>query len=158
MYIKDTCGTYRKATPSEILDAAQAAARQLFRRGRQLTCVADSKAAILAQIGQKESEVFACLFLDNRHRVIAFEELFQGTIDGAPVYPREIVRRAIHHNAAAIVLAHNHPTGIAEPSTADKGITARIEDAMKLIDVRVLDHIIVGSAGETYSFTESGLI
>ena len=102
-------------------------------------------------------EVFACLFLDNRHRVIVFEELFRGTIDGASVQPREVVRRALQHNAAAVILSHNHPSGVAEPSRADIQLTRRLTEALALIDVRVLDHIVVGD-GEGVSFAERGLI
>ena len=102
-------------------------------------------------------EVFACLFLDNRHRVIAAEELFRGTIDGASVHPREVVRRAIAHNAAAVILAHNHPSGVAEPSAADVAITRRLRDALALVDVRVLDHLIVGEATPV-SLAERGLV
>jgi DNA repair protein RadC len=91
-------------------------------------------------------EVFACLFLDNHHRMIAFEELFRGSIDGASVHPREVVRRCLAHNAAAVILAHNHPSGVAEPSQADRTITLRLRDALGLIDVRVLDHIVIGDA------------
>ncbi len=102
-------------------------------------------------------EVFACLFLDNRHRVIAFEELFNGTIDGASVHPREVVRRVLHFNAAAVILAHNHPSGVSEPSRADVQLTRRLVDALALVDVRVLDHFIVGD-GPGVSFAERGLI
>ena len=102
-------------------------------------------------------EVFACLFLDNRHRVIAYEELFRGTIDGASVHPREVVRRALHHNAAALILAHNHPSGVAEPSEADRQITLRLKEALALIDVRVLDHIVVG-CNQTSSLAELGVL
>jgi DNA repair protein RadC len=94
-------------------------------------------------------EVFACLFLDNRHRVIAFEELFRGTIDGASVHPREVVRRCLAHNAAAVIFAHNHPSGVAEPSAADRAITLRLRDALVLIEVRVLDHFVIGSGMPT---------
>ncbi len=104
-------------------------------------------------MSEKLQEVFAIVFLDNRHRVIAYEELFYGTIDGASVHPREIVRKALEHNAAAVILAHNHPSGIAEPSTADERLTSRVREALGLIDVRVLDHIIVGG-DTTYSFAE----
>ncbi len=102
-------------------------------------------------------EVFACLFLDNRHQVICFEELFSGTIDGASVYPREVVKRALQHNAAALILAHNHPSGVAEPSQADRNITRRLAEALSLVDIRVLDHIVVGD-GQLVSFAERGLI
>jgi DNA repair protein RadC len=100
-------------------------------------------------------EVFACLFLDNQHRLIHFGELFRGTIDGASVYPREVVKQALQHNAAAVILAHNHPSGIAEPSQADIQITKRIQSALQLVDIRVLDHIIVGDA-ETTSLAQQG--
>ncbi len=102
-------------------------------------------------------EVFACLFLDNRHRVIRYEELFQGTIDGASVHPREVVRRVIATNAAAVIFAHNHPSGVAEPSQADLRITQRLKDALALIDVRVLDHLIIGD-GQGTSLAERGLL
>ena len=101
--------------------------------------------------------MFACLFLDNRHRLIRFEELFRGTIDGASVHPREVVRQALAHNAAALILAHNHPSGVAEPSGADRQITRRLVDALALVDVRVLDHLVVGR-GEAFSFAEQGLL
>jgi len=102
-----------------------------------------------SRIGAHPYEVFACLFLDQRHRVIAFEELFRGSIDGASVHPREVVRRCLAHNAAAVILAHNHPSGVAEPSQADRDITAELKRALALIDVRVLDHFIVGSGAPT---------
>ncbi|KAA6185315.1 JAB domain-containing protein [Thiohalocapsa marina] len=102
-------------------------------------------------------EVFACLFLDNRHRVIQYREIFRGTIDGASVHPREVVREAIHWNAAAVIFAHNHPSGVAEPSQADLRITQRLKDALDLVDVRVLDHIIIGEDKGT-SFAERGLL
>jgi DNA repair protein RadC len=104
-----------------------------------------------------EREVFGCLFLDNRHRLIAVEEMFLGTIDGASVHPREVVKRALKLNAAAVILAHNHPSGVAEPSQADELITARIRDALALVDIRVLDHLVVGGTTVT-SFAERGLI
>lgn len=102
-------------------------------------------------------EVFACLFLDNRHRVIEYRELFRGTIDGASVHPREVVREAMRWNAAAVIFAHNHPSGVAEPSQADLRITEQLRDALALVDVRVLDHIVIGDGGGT-SFAERGLL
>ncbi len=102
-------------------------------------------------------EVFACLYLDNQHRFLQFDELFRGTIDGASVYPREVVKSALKHNAAAVILAHNHPSGIAEPSQADIHITKRIKSALELVDIRVLDHIIVGDA-EVTSLAQRGCI
>lgn len=102
-------------------------------------------------------EVFACLFLDNQHRMIAFEELFRGTIDGASVYPREVVKQALQHNAAAVIFAHNHPSGVAKPSQADIHITRRLKSALELVDIRVLDHIIVGD-DEPLSMAQLGQI
>ena len=103
-----------------------------------------------------EREHFVVMFLNSQHQMIACEVLFTGTIDGAAVYPREIVRAVLLHNAAAIILAHNHPSGVCEPSMADKNITQRIVDGCKLMEIRVLDHIVVGK--DCYSFAESGLI
>lgn len=110
-----------------------------------------------AQLRHQLREVFAVLFLDNQNRLITYEELFFGTIDGASVYPREVVRRAMAHNAAAVILAHNHPSGVAEPSQADQRITQRLQAALELIDVRVLDHMVVGDT-EVISFAERGLL
>ncbi len=97
------------------------------------------------------------MFLDNRHRVLAFEELFQGTVNGTAVYAREVVRRALAHNAAAVIFAHNHPSGAAEPSPADEVLTTRLQEALALIDVRVLDHIVIGDR-EVVSFSDRGLL
>ena len=110
-----------------------------------------------SQLRHRQQEVFAALFLDSQHRLLAFEELFQGTIDGASVYPREVVKKALKYNAAALILAHNHPSGIAEPSQADRRITRRLQDALELVDIRVLDHMVVGD-GEVFSFAERGLL
>ncbi|QEQ97886.1 RadC family protein [Neptunomonas concharum] len=110
-----------------------------------------------AQLRHYQQEVFACLFLDNKHRVIRFETLFFGTIDAASVYPREVVKKALSLNAAALILAHNHPSGVAEPSIADQQITQRLVSACQLVDVRILDHMIVGDS-EVVSFAERGLI
>jgi len=105
----------------------------------------------------QEREVFGVMFLDNRHRLISLEEMFAGTVDGASVHPREVVKRALKLNAAAVILAHNHPSGVAEPSQADELITARIRDALALVDIRVLDHLIVGGTTVT-SLAERGSI
>jgi DNA repair protein RadC len=110
-----------------------------------------------AQLAGRHQEVFVALFLDTRHRLIAAEELFFGTVDGASVYPREVVRRALHHNASALIFAHNHPSGVAEPSRDDEAITRRLREALQLIDVRVLDHVVVG-AGSAVSMAERGLL
>lgn len=126
-------------------------------RGEPLTSPATTRRYLEIQLRDYGQEVFACLLLDNRHRVIAFEELFHGTINGASVYPREVVKIALKHNAAAMIFAHNHPSGVAEPSAADRDITKRLVEALGLIDVRVLDHVVVGE-GESVSFSEQGLL
>ena len=122
-----------------------------------LTSPALTRNYLSAKLAGRPYEVFCCLYLDNQHRVLKFEELFRGTIDGASVYPREVVKNTLDNQAAAVIFAHNHPSGIAEPSQADKQITSRLIDALALIDVRVLDHIIVGN-GELTSFAERGLL
>lgn len=103
-----------------------------------------SRDYVRLQLADRTSEVFCCLWLDNRHQVLQFDEMFQGTIDGASVHPREVVKAGLAHNAAAVILVHNHPSGIAEPSQADIRITERLKDALSLVDIRVLDHLIVG--------------
>jgi DNA repair protein RadC len=128
-----------------------------LQRGDTLTSPTETRHYLSAQLRHREREVFACLYLDNRHRVLGYEELFFGTIDGASVHPREVVRRAIAHNAAAVILAHNHPSGVAEPSRSDEEITRRLQEALALIDVRVLDHMIVGDGAIT-SLAERGVI
>jgi len=112
--------------------------------GQEIKSPADSRQFLLAKLRDRPHEIFCCMFLDNRHRVLAFEELFRGTIDAAPVYPREIVKYALSCNAAAVILAHNHPSGVAEPSQSDEAITRRIREALELIDVRLLDHFVIG--------------
>lgn len=118
---------------------------------------ATTKKYLICKMSELKSEVFGMLMLDSQHRVIKSQNLFNGTIDGASVYPREVVRAALEANAAAVILYHNHPSGMPEPSMADRQITRRLVDALALIDVRVLDHIIVGGT-TTRSFAEDGLI
>ena len=124
-------------------------------RGEPLTSPATTKAALLARLRSLPHEVFACLFLDNRHRVIGFEEMFRGAIDAATVHPREAAKRALELNAAAVVATHNHPSGVAEPSQSDRAITSRLRDALALVDVRLIDHFVIGD-GKTVSFAERG--
>jgi DNA repair protein RadC len=128
-----------------------------LQRGDALTSPEETRRYLTIRLRGYPAEVFACLFLDNRHRVIEYEELFFGTIDGASVHPREVVRRALRHNAAAVILAHNHPSGISEPSQADIQITRRLRDVLNLIDVRVLDHLVIGD-GPATSLAERGLL
>jgi DNA repair protein RadC len=139
-----------------VLEMARRHLSEGLRREGALSGPGDARRLLALQLRDRPYEVFACLFLDTRHRVIAFEELFRGTIDGASVHPRELVRRALEHNAAAVILAHNHPSGVAEPSAADRQITTRLKDALALVDVRVLDHCVVGD--EIVSFAERGLL
>lgn len=116
----------------------------------------DTRNFLRLKLSELEHEVFAVVFLNNRHGVIAYEEMFTGTIDGAAVYPREVVKAALRHNAAAVILAHNHPSGITNPSESDKNLTQRLKNALVLVDVRVLDHLIVGH--DITSFAELGLM
>lgn len=126
-------------------------------RGDALTDPAQAAEFVARRLRALPHEVFACLFLDTRHRVIAFEELFRGTIDGAEVHPREVLKRCLAHNAAAIILAHNHPSGSSEASAADRAVTARLKQALALADIRLLDHFIIGDGAPT-SMAQRGWI
>ena len=130
---------------------------ELMQAGPPLSNPLATRDYLRARLRDRDHEVFCCMFLDNRHRVIAFDEVFRGTIDGASVHPRDVVKLALARNAAAVILAHNHPSGVAEPSQADEMITGRLRDALALVDIRVLDHIVVGD-GACVSFAERGLI
>lgn len=127
------------------------------RARRVLSSPEETRSYLRLRMADYRNEVFGILMLDNRHRIIALRELFQGTIDGASVHPRVVVQQALEMNAAALILFHNHPSGVAEPSHADEAITRRLKDALALVDVRVLDHFVV-SAGESVSFAERGLL
>jgi DNA repair protein RadC len=150
-------GPARYAVLQASLELARRHYREHLRIGPSLTAPDATRAFLLAQLRDRPYEVFCCLHLDNRHRLIAFEEMFRGTIDGASVHPREVVRQTLAHNSAAVILAHNHPSGVAEPSQADELITQRLKEALALVDVRVLDHVIVGDSG-CLSFAEQGLL
>jgi DNA repair protein RadC len=113
-------------------------------RGEALTDPAAAGRYFAQRLRNLPHEVFAALFLDTRHRAIAFEELFRGSVDGAEVHPREVVRRALAHNAAALIVGHNHPSGNPEPSAADRAVTARLKQSLSLVDVRLLDHFVIG--------------
>lgn len=138
-----------------IVEASLILDRRMFTRGPSLHTPQDVRDFLKLKLAGHEHEVFASVFLDNRHQVIAFEELFFGTINGASVYPRQLVKRALHWNSAAVIITHNHPSGCSEPSEADRHLTERLQHAMALIDVRVLDHLIVG-AGRPLSLAEYG--
>jgi DNA repair protein RadC len=147
----------REASFDEIITAAREQLSRRVRRGAQLTSPKATRDYLALKLGTLEREVFAVLFLDKRHRLISYQEMFLGTIDGATVHPREVVKEALKQNAAAVILAHPHPSGVAEPSQADELITNRLKEALSLIDVRILDHIIV-AGGETLSFAERGIL
>jgi DNA repair protein RadC len=131
--------------------------RQCLQRGDALSNPQDTRNYLLSELGGRGYEVFACLFLDNKNRVIKFEEMFIGTLDSASVYPREILKRALQHNAAAVILAHNHPSGVADPSQADIAITKQLQQVLNLVDIRVLDHVVIGD-GYGISLMEAGLL
>jgi len=125
--------------------------------GETIRSPADTEAFLQAHLRHLDHELFCCLFLDNRHRVLRFDELFRGTIDGTSVYPREVVKEALSVNAAAVILAHNHPSGVAEPSQADERITKRLKAALELVDIRLLDHLIIGD-GRATSLASRGML
>jgi len=140
-----------------VLEMSRRHLREQLRQSDALTSPAATRRYLQARLRHYPYEVFSCLFLDNRHRVIHYEELFRGTIDGASVHPREVVKRALELNAAALILAHNHPSGVAEPSQADRQITSHLKQALALVEIRVLDHIVIGE-GEPVSLAELGMI
>jgi DNA repair protein RadC len=150
-------GNAKYAQLQAVLELARRHLAENLMRSDALKNPTETRRYLTARLRDYPYEVFACLFLDTRHRVISYEELFRGTIDGASVHPREVVRRALQHNAAAVILAHNHPSGVAEPSEADRRITARLKDALALVDIRVLDHVVIGDQLAT-SLAERGLI
>ena len=125
--------------------------------GEAIRSPTDTEAFLKARMGHLHHELFCCLFLDNRHRVLRFDEMFRGTIDGTSVYPREVVKEALAVNAAAVILAHNHPSGVAEPSQADERITKRLKSALELVDIRLLDHLIIGH-GRATSLASRGML
>lgn len=157
LYIKTACGLYRKARGEEMIAGARRHLRRLFRKGKAIRSPADTEAYLLAELATEPHEIFCCLYLDNRHRVIKFDRAFNGTIDGTSVYPRVIVRRALELNAAAVIFAHQHPSGVAEPSQADERITVRLKSALELVDVRVLDHLVIGG-NSVVSLASRGLL
>lgn len=148
-------GTAKYAQLVAALELGRRVMGQNLKRGAAFGKPNEVREYLIARLRDLPHEVFACLFLDTRHRVIEFTELFRGTLDGASVYPREVVRAALTRNAAAVIFTHNHPSGVAEPSTADRQLTERLKQALALVDVRVLDHFVVGD-GVAVSFAERG--
>ncbi|WKD99954.1 DNA repair protein RadC [Enterobacter asburiae] len=157
LMVRDAQGRYLQATAEQILEAARQAIERKMQRGTSFTSPAAVKEYLRAKLAGFEHEVFAVLFMDTQHRLIEYAEMFRGTIDSASVYPRELVKEALRLNAAAVILSHNHPSGSPEPSQADNVLTQRLKEALGLVDVRVLDHIIVAGT-DTTSFAERGLI
>ncbi|HEL3178666.1 TPA: DNA repair protein RadC [Stenotrophomonas maltophilia] len=157
LMVRDSQGHYLPATADQILDAARQAIEQKMQRGASFTSPVAVKEYLRAKLAGFEHEVFAVLFLDTQHRLIEYVEMFHGTIDSASVYPRELVKEALRLNAAAVIISHNHPSGSPEPSAADRALTQRLKEALALVDMRVLDHVVVAGSS-TASFAERGLI
>jgi len=157
LLVRDDQGRYMQATADQILEAARQVIDQKIPRGALFTSPELVKDYLRTKLAGFEHEVFAALFLDTKHRLIEYIELFRGTIDSASVYPREVVKAAQRVNAAAAVFSHNHPSGNPEPSHADKVLTQRLREALAIVEIRTLDHIVVGSEG-TVSFAEQGLL
>ena len=149
------------AATAAAIRALPETARRYFasslRPGAAICSPADTEAFLQARLQHLGHELFCCLYLDNRHRVLRFDEMFRGTIDGTSVYPREVVKEALAVNAGAVILAHNHPSGVAEPSQADERITRRLNSALELVDIRLLDHLVIG-AGQATSMASRGLL
>lgn len=150
-------GDAKFALLQAVVEMARRHLAEHLQRNTALNSVTAVRDYLTAQLRHQPHEIFAALFLDNQHRLIRYEALFNGTIDGASVWPREVVKKVLACNAAAVIFAHNHPSGVAEPSRADRDITRRLVEALALVDVRVLDHLIVGEGG-IVSFAERGLI
>ncbi|MFA7496598.1 MAG: DNA repair protein RadC [Acidithiobacillus sp.] len=148
-------GDAKYALLQAVLEMGRRHLAEEWQRGDSLDSPQRVRQYLSAALRDQCREVFAVIFLDNRHRILKFEELFRGTIDGATVHIREILKRALELNAAALIVAHNHPSGVAEPSAADLALTRRLEAAMQLVDLRLLDHFIVGD-GQPLSLREQG--
>jgi DNA repair protein RadC len=157
LWVRGAFDELRTATAAEIIAAARRAMTRRVRRGMAMDSPRAVREFLTMKLGTLEHETFAVLLLDARHRLIDYVELFRGTIDKASVYPREVVKLALERNAAALVLAHPHPSGAADPSQADELITRRLKEALALVDVRLLDHIIV-AGGDAISFADRGLL
>ena len=155
LYVRCQLRRYRVANADEIVEAARLVAGQRMKRGASFFNPTESGRFFVDKLAGLEREVFVAAFLDTRHRLIEYVELFQGTIDGAEVHPREVVRHALRCNAAAVIVAHNHPSGTTDPSAADRAVTARLKQALALVDIRLLDHMIVGGS-TSMSMAEGG--
>ena len=149
-------GSAKYAQLQAVLEMSRRHLAEKLEKGDALENAQATRQYLMARLRHYDHEVFAILLLDNKHQIISFKELFSGTIDGASVYPREVVKLVLQQNAAAVILTHNHPSGSSSPSSADRQITQKLKEALALVDVRVLDHFIVGEEG--FSFAEHGLI
>lgn len=154
--VRDARGVYRSVPVDALIAGAKQAVQARFKAGFQIRSPADTEQYLHITLADLPHELFCCVYLDNRHRVIGFEELFRGTVDGTSVYPREVVKSALAVNAAAVIIAHNHPFGVAEPSQADERITRRLKAALELVDIRLLDHLVIGA--EVTSLASRGLL
>jgi DNA repair protein RadC len=150
-------GPAKSCQLAAVLELSRRYLHESLVRGAALESPGATERYLKSVLRDHPHEVFACLFLDTRHRVIAFEELFHGTIDGATVYPRVVAEKALKHGAAALIVAHNHPSGVSEPSLADQAITRRLKEALGLLDIRLLDHFVIGE-GAPVSMAARGLI
>jgi DNA repair protein RadC len=157
LLVRDAEGHYRPACAEEVLHQARRVLSQWVRRGATMSSPQAVKDHLSLHLGVLEHEVFCVLFLDAQHRIIELRQMFRGTVSQTSVYPREVVKEALSLNAAAVVLAHNHPSGLAEPSRADEFLTQSLKTALALVDVRVLDHFVVAGA-DCVSFAERGLL
>ncbi len=156
LYLKDQDGKYHPAPKKQVLLEANKLMGYKLRRGALIESADVAKAVIGCKLRNHHKEVFGCLFVDSRHRVLAFKILFTGTINHTTVHPREIVKEALQLDATAIILAHNHPSGGSNPSTQDIALTRTLTDILKIIEVKILDHLIVGD--EVTAFSDLGLI
>jgi len=157
LYTRDEKGGFVPADGTEIVEAAKIYLNRRIKRSNPVTSPKIARDYLAVTLGARDAEYFCILMLDSRSRVIDFVELFRGTIDGASVHPREVVKLALAKNAASVILVHNHPSGVAEPSRADELITTRLQDALSLVDIRTVDHLIVAGGG-LVSMAERGLL
>ncbi|MDD3816044.1 MAG: JAB domain-containing protein [Desulfocapsaceae bacterium] len=156
LFIKDEQGQYITATTPEIIKEGRSRTRSTLKKGSEFIGGSQAaKEAIASKISSYQHEVFGCLFLDTKNCILEWKEMFQGTIDSTTVYPREVVKEALRLNAAKVILAHNHPSGNTDPSPQDIELTIKLKEILKIIDVKVLDHIVVGD--DLTSFTDMGI-
>lgn len=156
LYIQDQSGTYLPAPKEAIFAAAKRLSSSQLRRGISIHSPETAKAAISEKLSGYQYEMFACLFLDSNHRILAFQEMFRGSINAATIHPREVVKEALRLNAAAVIFAHNHPSGETTPSQQDIKLTEKMAEILKVVDVRVLDHLVVGET--VLSMADSGYL